>query len=267
MSHVDIVDRETPLKGHGMTQSLHQRTAIITGAASGIGAAIADAYAAEGAHLFLADLDAEGAEATRARALAAGARATAHQVDVTDPASTRAMVEAAVDEFGRIDVLVNCAGLLTEVPLVDMTVETWDEMIAVDLRSVFLCCRWTAPIMVKQGAGRIINISSQLALKGGESLVHYSAAKAGVIGLTKALARELAPHGVLVNAIAPGPVETPMVAGISAEWKRAKRAELPLGRFGTPAEVAPTAVLLAGDPSGNLYVGQVLGPNSGDVMP
>ena len=121
--------------------------------------------------------------------------------------------------------------------------------------------------MVAAGQGRIINIASQLALKGGESLVHYSAAKAGVIGLTKALARELAPHGVLVNAIAPGPIETPLVDGISPEWKRAKQAELPLGRFGQPEEVSPTALLLASSPGGDIYVGQVLGPNSGDVMP
>ncbi|MFF3467319.1 SDR family NAD(P)-dependent oxidoreductase [Streptomyces sp. NPDC001984] len=250
-----------------MSHSLQRRVALITGAASGIGAAIADAYAAEGAHLFLADRNLEGAEATAARARTAGAKATTYQVDLTDADATRAMVDTAHEEFGRVDILVNCAGLLTEVPFVEMPVNIWDEMIDVDLRSVFLCCRWTAPIMVRQGAGRIINVSSQLALKGGESLVHYSAAKAGVIGLTKALARELAPQGVLVNAIAPGPIETPLVAGISEEWKSAKRAELPLGRFGIPAEVAPTAVLLAGDPSGNLYVGQVLGPNSGDVMP
>ncbi|MGX4694526.1 SDR family NAD(P)-dependent oxidoreductase [Streptomyces sp. JNUCC 63] len=250
-----------------MNHSLHQRTAVITGAAGGIGAAIADAFAAEGAHLFLADRNLDGAEATANKARAAGAKATAHQVDVTDADATRAMVDAAHAESGRIDILVNCAGLLTEVPFTEMPLDIWDKMIDVDLRSVFLCCRWTAPIMVGQGAGRIINISSQLALKGGESLVHYSAAKAGVIGLTKALARELAPHGVLVNAIAPGPIDTPLVGGISEEWKKAKQAELPLGRFGVPAEVAPTAVLLAGDPSGDLYVGQVLGPNSGDVMP
>jgi 3-oxoacyl-[acyl-carrier protein] reductase len=121
--------------------------------------------------------------------------------------------------------------------------------------------------MVAQGSGRVVNVASQLGIKGGESLVHYSAAKAGVIGLTKALAREVAPHGVLVNAIAPGPIETPLVAGISEDWKIAKRAELPLGRFGLPHEIAPTAVLLASDPGGNLYVGQTLGPNSGDVMP
>jgi 3-oxoacyl-[acyl-carrier protein] reductase len=113
----------------------------------------------------------------------------------------------------------------------------------------------------------VINIASQLAIKGGRGLTHYSAAKAGVIGLTKALALEVAEHGVLVNAIAPGPIETAMVNGISEEWKTAKKAELPLGRFGAPDEVAPTAVLLASSPGGSLYVGQTLGPNSGDVMP
>lgn len=246
---------------------MNGKVALVTGAASGIGAAIADAFAREGATLFLADRDAAGLRATAKAAAQAGATALTHIVDVTDATATREMATRAVGEFGRIDVLVNCAGLLTEVPLVEMDVGTWDEMIAVDLRSVFLCCRWVAPFMVEQGSGRIINISSQLALKGGESLVHYAAAKAGVIGLTKSLARELAPKGVLVNAIAPGPIDTPMVAGISEEWKKAKQAELPLGRFGVPEEVAPTAVLLATEPGGNLYVGQVLGPNSGDVMP
>jgi 3-oxoacyl-[acyl-carrier protein] reductase len=177
------------------------------------------------------------------------------------------MAEAALAAYGRIDVLVNAAGLLTEVPFLEMSVEVWDQMIAADLRSVFLCCRQAAPVMVEQRWGRIINIASNLGLKGGTSLAHYSAAKAGVIGLTKSLARELAPHGVLVNAIAPGPIDTAMVAGLSAPWREAKQAELPLGRFGRAEEVAPTAVLLAGEPSGNLYVGQVLGPNSGDVMP
>jgi len=250
-----------------MSQTLQGQVALVTGAASGIGAAIADAFAAEGAHLVLADLDLPGAEATAERARAAGVTASAHQVDLTDADASRRLVDEAVARHQRLDVLVNCAGMLTEVPLVEMDVDTWDQMIAVDLRSVFLCCRWVAPVMVAQGSGRIINIASQLGLKGGEGLVHYSAAKAGVIGLTKALARELAPSGVLVNAIAPGPIETPLVEGISEAWKKAKQAELPLGRFGIPAEVAPTAVLLAGNPAGNLYVGQVLGPNSGDVMP
>lgn len=241
---------------------LQGRTALVTGAASGIGAAIARAYAAEGADLVLVDRDAE-----RVQGLATELGAQARTVDVTHADATRQLVDGVAAEHGRIDVLVNCAGILTEVPLVEMDVETWDRMIDVDLRSVFLLTRWAAPHMVRQGWGRVVNVASQLGLKGGESLTHYSAAKAGVIGFTKAAARELAPHGVLVNAIAPGPVSTPLVDGLSADWKRAKRAELPLGRFGLPEEIAPTAVLLASDPGGNLYVGQTLGPNSGDVMP
>lgn len=247
--------------------ALDGKSAIVTGAASGIGEAIADAFAAEGAKLLLSDLHADRLEAAKDRYDQAGVAASTVTVDVTDADQTRAMVDQCLSEFGAVDLLVNSAGILNEVALVDMDVATWDQMIAVDLRSVFLCCRWAAPHMVNRGSGRIINIASQLGIKGGEGLVHYSAAKAGVIGLTKALARELAPHGVLVNAIAPGPIETPLVDGLTDTWKQAKEAELPLRRFGQAVEVAPSAVLLASDPGGNLYVGQVLGPNSGDVMP
>ncbi|HET6829877.1 MAG TPA: SDR family NAD(P)-dependent oxidoreductase [Solirubrobacterales bacterium] len=246
---------------------LESRTAIVTGAASGIGETIAEALAAEGAELLLADLDADRLAAAEQRLVSSGATVSTATVDVTDAEQTKGMVDQCLSELGKLDVLVNSAGMLNEVALVDMEVATWDEMIAVDLRSVFLCCRWAAPHMVERGSGRIINLASQLGIKGGEGLVHYCAAKAGVIGLTKALARELAPHGVLVNAIAPGPIETPLVGGLSDEWKQAKEAELPLRRFGRVEEVAPSAVLLASDPGGNLYVGQVLGPNSGDVMP
>lgn len=247
--------------------ALEGRVALVTGAASGIGAAIAAAYADEGARLLLADRDGARLEDTARRCAAAGGTMVTSEADVTDADATRRMVQRCVSELGGVDVLVNCAGILTQAPLVEMEPRTWDEMIAVDLRSVFLCCRWAVPHMLERGWGRVVNIASQLGIKGGESLTHYSAAKAGVIGFTKALAREVAPGGVLVNAIAPGPIETPLVAGITDEWRSAKRAELPLGRFGQPEEVAPTAVLLASDPGGNLYVGQVLGPNSGDVMP
>ncbi|WP_028279202.1 SDR family oxidoreductase, partial [Arthrobacter sp. H5] len=187
-------------------------------------------------------------------------------VDVGDEASIVAGFAAARAELGRIDILVNSAGLLTESPLQDMSLARWQETITVDLTGVFLCCREVVADMRANRWGRIINISSQLGIKGGTGLSHYSAAKAGVIGMTKSLALEVAGDNVLVNCIAPGPIETPLVEGISEDWKAAKRKELPLGRFGTPAEVAPVAVLLASDPGGNLFVGQTLGPNSGDVM-
>jgi 3-oxoacyl-[acyl-carrier protein] reductase len=238
---------------------LENRTALVVGGASGIGRAIAAAYVAEGAKVILAD---------RSETDAAGIGAVgAVPIDVTDEASVSAAVAAATGLLGEIDVLVNSAGILTEAPLVEMDLATWSHTLAVDLTGVFLCCRHVVPRMVERGTGRIINIASQLGIKGGQGLAHYSAAKAGVIALTKSLALEVSGQGVLVNAIAPGPIETPMVEGITDEWKAAKRAELPLGRFGRPEEVAPTAVLLASDPGGNLYVGQTLGPNSGDVMP
>ncbi|MFF2243513.1 SDR family NAD(P)-dependent oxidoreductase [Arthrobacter sp. NPDC058130] len=228
------------------------RAVVVTGGASGIGKAIAEAFTANGDRVAVLD-----------RSGAAGSIA----VDVSDEASVKAAFAAARSRLGSIDILVNSAGLLTESPLEDMTLAMWNETIAVDLTGVFLCCREVVGEMRQQKWGRIINIASQLAIKGGTGLSHYSAAKAGVVGLTKALALETAADNVLVNSIAPGPIETPLVDGISEEWKAAKRAGLPLLRFGLAAEVAPTALLLASDPGGNLYVGQTLGPNSGDVMP
>ncbi len=228
------------------------RAVVVTGGASGIGQAIAEAFRAAGDRV--AVLDRAGGDGVIA-------------VDVADEDSVRNGFAAARAHLGPIDVLVNSAGLLTESPLEQMPLALWNETIAVDLSGVFLCCREVVGGMRRQKWGRIINIASQLAIKGGVGLSHYSAAKAGVIGMTKSLALETAADNVLINCIAPGPIETPLVDGISDTWKVAKRAELPLGRFGTPAEVAPTALLLANDPGGNLFVGQTLGPNSGDVMP
>jgi 3-oxoacyl-[acyl-carrier protein] reductase len=238
-----------------MESNLHAgkgRAVVVTGGSSGIGLAIVEAFRANGDRVAVLDR-VGGGDVIR--------------VDVSDENSVRAAFGLARGRLGPIHILVNSAGLLTESSLEEMTLAMWSETIAVDLTGVFLCCREVVGEMRSQKWGRIINIASQLAIKGGIGLSHYSAAKAGVVGLTKALALEVAPDNVLVNSIAPGPIETPLVEGISESWKAAKRAELPLGRFGVPAEVAPTAVLLASDPGGNLYVGQTLGPNSGDVMP
>ncbi|QGN58865.1 SDR family NAD(P)-dependent oxidoreductase [Nostocoides sp. HKS02] len=243
--------------------TLAGRTALIVGAAGGIGSAIAYAFAAEGATLVLADHEqrhlAEVAEGCRS----VGAAARTEFVDLRDETSVRDLARAAEGP----DILVNCAGLLLEAPLEEITTEDFGRLMDVTLRGVFLSCREVAPAMKVRGSGRIINVASQLGITGGARLSHYAAAKAGVLGFTKSIARELAPHNVLVNAIAPGPIDTAMTASITGEWKDAKLRELPLGRFGRPEEVAPSAVLLASDPGGNLYVGQTLGPNSGDVMP
>ena len=240
---------------------LDGQVAVITGASSGIGAAIARSFAKEGATLALLDVAPIPAD------LAALDTVSTHAVDVTDSDSVKDAMAAVAGRHGRLDILVSAAGILDEAPFLELTPERFDKTLAVDLRGVFLAARWAAPYMVEAGKGRIINIASQLGIKGGTNLAHYVAAKAGVIGLTKALALELAPRGVLVNAIAPGPIVTPLIEGLSPEWKENKAAELPLGRFGRPEEVAPTALLLASSPDGDLYVGQTLGPNSGDVMP
>jgi 3-oxoacyl-[acyl-carrier protein] reductase len=244
---------------------LQGRTALVVGGASGIGAAIAAAFGAAGASVVVGDRT--PVPAPRPALPGGPAVVGAIALDVTDEGSVAAAVAAATELVGPLDILVNSAGILTESPLAEMSLGTWSETLAVDLTGVFLCCRAVLPGMLARGSGRIINIASQLGIKGGIGLAHYAAAKAGVIALTKSLALEVSSRGVLVNAIAPGPIDTPMVEGITEDWKRAKRAELPLGRFGRPEEVAPTAVLLASDPGGNLYVGQTLGPNSGDVMP
>ena len=242
---------------------LVNRVALVVGGAGGIGAAIAEAFCVEGATVVVADRSAEAAQEAAKAVGAAGSVA----LDVTAQASVDAAVQEVLAAHGRIDILVNSAGILTEAPLIEMSLEQWQQTIDIDLTGIFLACRAVVPHMVARRQGRVINIASQLGIKGGRGLTHYSAAKAGVLGLTKALALEVAEHGVLVDAIAPGPVHTTLLAGITEEWKAAKQQELPLGRFGVPKEIAPTAVLLASDPGGNLYVGQTLGPNSGDVMP
>ena len=185
--------------------------------------------------------------------------------DVSDPESVQRIVEAAREAYGPPEILVNNAGFLQQKRFVDLTVEDFDRMIAVHLRGTFLCTSAVLPDMLSRGSGIIVNVASQLGQIGGIELCHYSAAKAGIIGLTKSLAREVSAQGVRVNAVAPGPINTELILGLSEEWQRAKAAELPLGRFGEPAEVAETVAFLVSD-GATLYVGQTLGPNSGDVM-
>ena len=242
--------------------TLSGRCALVVGGAGGIGGGIAEAFLAVGATVVIADFN---EEFTNRRAREIGSLGVA--IDVTNETSVRYAVATATKLMGRIDILVNSAGIATQSPVVDMSLEVWNETLAVDLSGVFLVTHHVLPQMLQRGDGRIINVASQLGIKGAASLAHYAAAKAGVIAFTKSLALEVSANGVLVNAIAPGPVYTQMVAGIDEEWKAAKAKELPLGRFGEIEEVAPTAVLLASSPGGNLYVGQTLGPNSGDVMP
>lgn len=246
---------------------LEQKRAVITGAASGIGLAIASLFAREGARLVLTDRHADNLQNAVAACRERGADCIGVVADVGQVAGAQSGVDACVEQFGGIDILVNNAGMLSQARCTDISLAMWDEMMAVDLRSVFLASQRALPWMLAQKWGRIINVASQLGIKGGAELCHYAAAKAGVIGFTKSLSLEVSAQNVLVNAIAPGPIETPLIEGLNSEWKKAKAAELPLGRFGRAEEIAPVALLLASEPGGNLFVGQTLGPNSGDVMP
>jgi 3-oxoacyl-[acyl-carrier protein] reductase len=242
------------------------KIAVVTGAASGIGHGIAAAFAAEGADIAVVDIVAQEQAAGILGDIAAlGRTALFVRCDVSDEADVSAMASQVLGHFGRVDILVNNAGIFTQSLLADMPVADWDRVVGVNLRGTFLCTRMLIGQMLERGSGRVINIASQLGQIGGTEVAHYCASKAGVIGLTKALAREVSGSGVLVNAIAPGPILTPLLDGETDEWRSAKLAELPMGRFGTVAEVTPTAVLLASE-DGSYYAGQTLGPNGGDVM-
>jgi 3-oxoacyl-[acyl-carrier protein] reductase len=243
---------------------LDERTAIVTGAARGIGRGIALALAREGAAVAVADLDGAGADAVVAELRAENARGLSLQVDVSSEADTSRMAQETLHEFGRIDVLVNNAGVAGAGMLAELDLAEWNRVLAVDLTGVFLCSRAVLPAMIAQGGGRIINIGSQLGLRGAPGLAHYCAAKAGVHGLTKALAREVAEHGILVNAIAPGPIDTDILADVAEETMAGILAEIPLGRVGAVEEIAPVAVLLAS--AGSYFTGSVLNVSGGHVM-
>ena len=253
-------EAEAPAGGRGR---LAGRVALVTGAARGIGRAIAAAYAAEGAVLALADLDADGAAAA-ARALGDGA--VALPVDLAVPAQASAVVERAVAALGRIDVLVNNAGILRLGRVGDIAVEEWDLVFAVNARAVFLTTQAAAPHMARQGGGRVVNVASMAGKTGAAGQSHYAASKAAVIDFTRSAAAELGPSGVTVNCICPGFVLTEMGAAtrtpeLVAEWT----ARSPLGRLGEPADVAKMAVFLASDDA-SYCTGQAFNVTGGMVM-
>ncbi len=241
------------------------RVALVTGAGSGIGWAIAEKLAKNGERVVVNDLKSEAADEVVTRIRESGGKAAAAPGDVSDPEAVQGIMAAAREAYGPPEILVNNAGYGQQKLFVDLTVEDFDRMIGVHLRGTFLCTSAVLPEMLSEGRGVIVNVASQLGQIGGVELCHYSAAKAGIIGLTKSLAREVSAQGVRVNAVAPGPINTDLVLGLSEEWRTNKAAELPLGRFGEPWEVAETVSFLASD-GAELYVGQTLGPNSGDVM-
>jgi len=225
--------------------SANSKTALVTGAARGIGLAIASRLAADGARVAVLDLDVKASEAAAKKV---GGGAISISADVTNAADVDAAIRRVIDTWGRLDILVNNAGITgRSFPIQELSDEDWSRVIAADLTSVFLCCRAAIKVMLGQGSGRIINIASIAGKEGNPTLVPYSAAKAGVIGLTKALAREVCTKGILVHAIAPAVIGTELLQQMEQSTVDLLVSKIPMGRVGRPEEVAALAAWLASD--------------------
>lgn len=250
-----------------MKGTLNGQRILVTGGASGIGRAIAIACAREGAHVGILDRapQPQCAEVVR-EMLAHRGHGFALHMDVTDEAAVTGGVSDAVERLGGLDAAFSCAGVILEQSLLATSLEDYERVMAVNVRGTFLFGREVLRLMSAARAGRLVNVSSDLAYIGREEFSVYCASKGAVISLTRAWAREFAPH-VLVNALAPGPIDTPLLAleNMSPQW-REKETQNPLGRVGQPEEVAALAVFLAG-PGATFITGQCLGPNGGSCMP
>ena len=239
------------------------RIAVVTGGSRGIGRAVCLELARRGAHVALCYAGNEAAaKETVAACEAEGARAMAVRCDVSDESQVKALMDAALKEFGRIDILVNNAGITRDGLLLRMKEEDLDRVLEVNLKGVFHCMKLAARGMSRRRWGRIISMSSVVGLHGNAGQVNYAASKAGVIGMTKSLAKELGGRGVTVNAIAPGFIDTDMTAVLPEEVRGKLLASIPLGRLGRPEDVARTAAFLAG-PGGDYITGQVISVDGG----
>lgn len=243
-----------------------RRTVLITGASGGIGAETARRFSAAGYAVAVHYHRGEAAAQALADELnGQGGEAAVFRADVADSAQVEAMTAAVLERFGRLDVLVCCAGVAWQGLLTDMSDADWAALRGVDLDGVLYCCRAVIPHFVRQKAGRIIAVSSMWGQVGASCEAAYSAAKAGVIGLTKALAKELGPSGITVNCVAPGVIDTPMNRRLTAEDLDALRLETPLERIGSPGDAAESIYFLASD-AASFITGQVLSPNGGMVV-
>lgn len=241
------------------------KTVIVTGAAGGIGSAIASVFALNGYNTVINYNKSEADALSLCSQLSAkGASVVAFKADVSDSAQANALAEFAKKQLGGADILVNNAGIAQQKLFTDITDEDFDRMFSINVKSVFNCCRAVLPYMIHEKYGRIINISSMWGICGASCEVHYSASKAAVIGLTKALAKEVGPSGITVNCVAPGLIDTKMNGNLSEETIKELCEETPVSRIGTPEDVAKTVFFLAGEDS-SFITGQVLGVDGGFI--
>ncbi len=251
-----------------MSGVLDGQVVLVTGSSRGIGAEVAVKAGAEGARVavhYRASVG--GARGTLDRIRAAGGDGECFAADVGDGRQAEGLVQQVIDRFGRVDGLVNNAGLTQVGPFLEIDPSEWDAVIRTDLSAAFHTCRAAIPAMLERGGGRIVNIASRLGQMGIAETAAYSAAKAGVIGLTRALAREFGPRGIRINAVAPGMVVTDMTTDLAeTDEGRRRLRDMPLGRFGRPDEVADAVIFLLSDASA-LFLGQTLNPNAGGYMP
>ena len=243
---------------------LKGRVAFVTGAAQGIGRSIAEALAKEGVDIIVSDINIELAKITANEIGALGVKSIAVKTNVADANDVAASVDQAVKELGKIDILINNAGITKDNLLIRMKDEDWDAVLSVNLRSMFLCTKAIAPLMMKNRWGRIVNIASIVGEMGNFGQANYSAAKAGAIGLTKTVARELASRGITCNAIAPGFIDTAMTQKLSDDVKKRLSEQIPLTRLGTPEDIAKAVVFLCTD--ADYITGQVINVNGGMYM-
>ena len=242
------------------------QAALVTGGARGIGRACADLLCEAGAAIVIVDRLTKEAETAAAAVRAAGGQAGALAADLSDLRSVAPTAEAAARAFGRLDILVNNAGVLSEVSTLDLTEEQWDRVTAVNLKAAVFMAQAVLPGMARRRGGAIVNIASLAAKAGGAlSGIDYTASKAGLVGVTRTLARQCGPHGIRVNAVAPGPIETEMTRHWPAQVREQFTARVPLGRLGTPTDVARVVVFLAG-PDAGYITGATIDVNGGSYM-